>query len=71
MTAPKLNVHGLPEAEPTTWITRQQLADHVQVNVDTVDRWRKAGLPSIKTGPRLVRFDREAALDWIRSQEDS
>lgn len=48
-------------------LTKKEIAKFLKVSEPTIDRWRKKGMPSIKTG-RLVRFNREDVLKWF---EDS
>lgn len=60
------NVKALrvPEVEP--YVTKRELAAHMHVSTKTVEAWVKAGMPHEKWGPRLVRFKKTAALQWVR-----
>ena len=51
------------------FLTKQQLADHLQVSTMTIDRYRKRGLPWTRAGVKLVRFDLEAVNDWLEQQQ--
>lgn len=55
-------------------LTKQQLADDLQVTIRTVDRWLLDGnLPpgtKIKVG-RVVRFHKEAIQAWLDSRRKS
>jgi predicted DNA-binding transcriptional regulator AlpA len=46
-------------------ISRAQLADLLGVSEDTIDAMRKAGMPSIRWGRRLIRFRASEALTWF------
>ena len=49
-------------------LTKQELSKLLKVTEATIDRWRKAGMPFIKTG-KLVRFKKEEVMDWFKSQQ--
>jgi len=39
-------------------VTAEQLAQRLQVRKTTVDHWARIGtIPSVRIGPRIVRFD--------------
>lgn len=46
-------------------LTKEELCRWLKISRPTVDRWRKQGLPFIKTG-RLVRFDKNDVLKWLK-----
>lgn len=46
-------------------LTKEELCKLLKISRPTLDRWRKQGLPYIKTG-RLVRFDRNEVMEWIK-----
>lgn len=47
----------MTEAHPR-WATKEQAAQHVNVNPETIDRWRDQGLVTgYRFGPRLIRYD--------------
>lgn len=56
------NVVPLPAPEP--FMTRQQLARHMQVSERTVDRWTKEGMPHKLWGARTKRFRASEAVEW-------
>ena len=40
------------------WVSKDGAAQHVGVNVETIDRWREQGLiTAYRAGPRLIRYD--------------
>jgi excisionase family DNA binding protein len=48
------------DAEPLTpWMTRRQVADYVQVDLQTVDNWSAAGILKKHSLGRVVRFHRD------------
>lgn len=42
----------------TVWLSRKQAAAHAGVSDQTIDAWRRAGLPSTKIG-RVVRIKQD------------
>jgi hypothetical protein len=54
------------------WITRKDLADALNVTVDTLGRWeaRRFGPPCVRAG-RMVLYRRRAVQDWLAAQEMS
>ena len=57
-----------PEDDRPIWMTRQQIADHLDVNTSTIDRWRKTeGMPHVKRAG-TVRFDRRLVDAWLSEQ---
>ncbi|WCB92290.1 hypothetical protein DSM104299_00980 [Baekduia alba] len=49
-------------------VTRQELAEIMRVSVPTIDRMRRAGMPHVTWGRRLVRFRVKDALAWAERQ---
>lgn len=49
-------------------LSKQQLAEHLQVSTMTIDRWRKKGMPWTRAGIKLVRFELDAVNDWLENQ---
>lgn len=47
-------------------MTKEQLAEYLQVSVKTVDRLRKKGLPSFKVAD-MVRFSTSDVLEWLKT----
>lgn len=58
---------GLEAREREVYVTRRELAEIMGVSVDTVDRMREAGMPSVVWGKRCRRFKPSVALAWARS----
>lgn len=48
-------------------ISRSTLADRLDVNVRTIERWEKDGLPTIKIR-QTVRYDFEDVEKWMKSK---
>lgn len=46
-------------------ITEKQLLAHLQVSRNTLNHWRKEGLPYLKLGRRLIRYKLEDVERWI------
>jgi len=46
-------------------LTVEELCRWLKISRSTADRWRKEGMPFIKQS-RLVRFDREEVLKWLK-----
>lgn len=57
--------HRMGEREP--WLTRRDLAEHLQVCVKTVDNLVAAGMPSIKPG-RFRRFRLSQVEPWLEQR---
>ena len=57
------------QTEPA-YLTAQQVADLLQVDEKTVQRWslQDASMPVLRRG-RVVRFPRERLLVWLERQE--
>ena len=52
------------------WMTREQLAEELDVSIDTLARWQsqRIGPPSVKMGRRTL-YRREAVQQWMVSRE--
>ena len=51
--------------KPEGLLTRCELAEHMSVSDDTIDKWRKYhGLPWLKLPGRCVRFDPVDVQTW-------
>lgn len=48
-------------------VTRAELAVILHMSEDTVDEMRKAGMPWIPWGRRLVRFEASACVAWLKN----
>lgn len=49
-------------------LTREELAKEFKVHVNTIDKWRKNGMPEIKIGS-TVRFDLQDVLAWLKGEK--
>lgn len=49
-------------------LTKEELCKMLKISRATLDRWRKKGLPYIKTG-RLVRFDKREVSRWLKEHQ--
>lgn len=47
------------------YLTKKDVAELLQLQSRTVDRYMRAGLPHLKLGSRRVRFKREDVIDWV------
>lgn len=52
-------------------VTKAEAAKILDVHVRTLERWARAGLGprQIPLGPRLVRYDRDEVLEYLRTGE--
>ena len=50
-------------------LTREDLANELQVHPNTVDNWRKQGLPCVKFN-KSVRFDLQEVLAWLKEHSE-
>ena len=46
-------------------LTKSEIAKQLRVHENTIDRWRKKGLPFMKF-ESSIRFDMEAVKNWIK-----
>jgi len=52
---------------PGDFLTVDEIAEMFKVAKSTVYAWKdKMGLPYVKLGKRLLRFEREAIIEWAR-----
>lgn len=49
-------------------LTRIELADEFKVHANTIDKWRKMGMPTIKVG-KNVRFDLQDVIKWLKEDK--
>jgi phage terminase Nu1 subunit (DNA packaging protein) len=56
-------------AVPDQLVKREELAEIMRVSVPTVDRMRRAGMPCVTWGRRLVRFRVADAIAWTEQQQ--
>jgi len=55
-------------AVPDQLVKRDELAEIMRVSVPTIDRMRRAGMPYVTWGRRLVRFRVADAIAWAEQQ---
>jgi phage terminase Nu1 subunit (DNA packaging protein) len=53
-----------PRGGREPWVTARRLADHFQVSVRTVQRWKARGLPCLDVGG-TVRYRISDAESWL------
>jgi excisionase family DNA binding protein len=53
---------------PDELVTREELAEIMRVSVPTIDRMKRAGMPAVTWGRRLVRFRVREAMAWAEQQ---
>jgi phage terminase Nu1 subunit (DNA packaging protein) len=51
-------------------LSRRSLAERLECSVDSVDRMRAAGMPSLRWGRQLVRFRYSDVIRWIEGQHE-
>jgi len=56
----------LAEREP--WITKAQLAAHLQVHEKSIERRVASGMPCLHVGKRAVRFRISECEAWLEAQ---
>ena len=49
-------------------LTRKQLAEKLQVSDMTIHRYVKQGMPYLRVGNKLMRFDFEKVKEWLQEQ---
>jgi excisionase family DNA binding protein len=49
------------------YLTVNQMCEWLMISRNTLSRWRKDGLPTIKIG-RTIRFEKEEVKKWLRDQ---
>jgi phage terminase Nu1 subunit (DNA packaging protein) len=59
-----MTVLPFPSQDPERYVSRMELAEIMGVSVDTIDRLRKAGMPSYTWGMRTRRFLASEATRW-------
>jgi excisionase family DNA binding protein len=61
---------GSANGMSSDYLTPNQVADLLNVNVTTVARWSlvDASMPVLRRG-RVVRFHRERLMEWLQRQE--
>jgi phage terminase Nu1 subunit (DNA packaging protein) len=56
-----------PRSGREPWVSATGVARHFQVSVRTIQRWRRAGCPSLGRGG-LVRFRLSAVEAWLSEE---
>jgi excisionase family DNA binding protein len=51
-----------------TWLTADELAKVFKIKKPTVRLWTRKGMPHLRCG-RLVRFDAQAVIEWLKQQQ--
>lgn len=68
MTARALSAVPTPVGVREAYVDRAGLAEIMGLDVSTIDRMRKAGMPSETWGMRSRRFLPSAAIEWARTR---
>lgn len=56
--------------EPRRWVTKEEVAEHLQISVRTVRRMVEDGqIRAYRCGPRLIRFDLAEIDESMQSPE--
>lgn len=48
-------------------LSKSELAARLNIHINTVDLWRKEGMPEVKLG-KPVRFDYDKVLEWASNR---
>lgn len=49
-------------------MTSQEVADYFKVTMQTVYKWRKEGVPSIRIGHQY-RYDLDKVMEWLKKRK--
>jgi excisionase family DNA binding protein len=49
-------------------LSRESLAERLECSVDTVDRMRDDGMPSVRWGRKFIRFRYTDVVRWLDDQ---
>lgn len=62
---------NLPEAVQDWYLGEKDIADFLGVSVSTLQLWRRKGEgpPWAKIGKRLIRYRKNALLEWAKKRE--
>jgi excisionase family DNA binding protein len=52
------------------WETAAQIAERYKLAMPTIRLWTRKGMPHLRVGKRLVRFDPAAVQAWIEQRTD-
>ena len=60
----------MTETDPDRWLSERETAALLGLGVDTVRRYRRAGVGPAwsRLGVRLVRYRRADVIEWARAQ---
>lgn len=62
-----------PQGAPAErWVSKQEFADRHGVSIATIERWIKAGMPSVKRGKHKqspVAIPLQSADVWLRNRD--
>lgn len=51
-------------------LSKHELAKLLGISEQTIDRYRKQGMPWKRVGVKLVRFDLDVVNDWLLNKEN-
>jgi excisionase family DNA binding protein len=51
--------------------TADEIAKRLKVSKAAVRRWTREGMPCLRFGERLVRFELASTLSWLQSRKDA
>jgi len=51
-----------------TWLTASELAAVFKIKLPTVRLWTRQGMPHLRCGERLVRFDARKVQAWLEKK---
>jgi excisionase family DNA binding protein len=52
------------------WLTASEIAQLFKIKVPTVRLWTRQGMPHLKCGGRLVRFDASKVQKWLEQKQN-
>jgi len=58
------------KTQSVEWLTQRQVAGLIGVSTETLRRWRRKsiGPTAARLGPRVVRYERSAVDEWLRTR---
>lgn len=49
-------------------LTKRELANELKISEPTINRYMKQGMPFIRQGKRLLRFELQKCREWLLTQ---
>lgn len=51
-------------------LTTEELTKELKVTRQTLGRYKKQGMPSIKINARMVRYELDKVLEWLKEKNE-